>query len=303
MRPLRLANDQVCLEVVPEFGARVTKLIDRQTGRDWLVPGRPVGSSADHAIYGGFQARGWDECFPTVAPCFDESRNQTLRDHGDLWGRPWDCRVEDTVLSSTLSSEVVRFSRQLKLDGRTVTATYDVANIGAETLTYMWSQHCLLATGPDDKIDLQGIGEMTVTGGAASGDAVEERQFRWPRLSDARPDLSRIEPISAEFYLKAYAPVHGQPNAVISGSKGAIAFSWSAQEMPYLGLWLDYGGWPDDCPVHQIAIEPTTAPADHLTAARASGQSRTLNPNDRHRWTITLALTPDMSFSGENHVE
>ena len=53
-------SEAIRAEVEPAFGARVTSLVDRRTGRDWLVPGAAVPGGA----YGAAQAVGWDECFP-----------------------------------------------------------------------------------------------------------------------------------------------------------------------------------------------------------------------------------------------
>jgi galactose mutarotase-like enzyme len=56
--------------------------------------------------------------------------------------------------------------------------------------------------------------------------------------------------------------------------------------MPYLGLWICYGGWPDRAGTKQncVAIEPTTAPVDSL--AIAGPWSRTLAAGASYKWTL-----------------
>jgi hypothetical protein len=57
-----------------------------------------------------------------------------------------------------------------------------------------------------------------------------------------------------------------------------------------MGLWLDYGGWPEEKPLHQVAIEPTSAAADDLAGALALGQARWLAPRETHEWSVRLTL-------------
>ena len=66
-----LESEFVRLVAVPEVGARVISLVDRRTGREWLVQGMlPAddvagGASArawaaEDAVFGGAEAFGWD---------------------------------------------------------------------------------------------------------------------------------------------------------------------------------------------------------------------------------------------------
>ncbi len=303
MTELHLSNDHVALSVAPDFGARITTLVDRRTGRDWLVAGALEGAAGDEAVFGGREACGWDECFPTVAPCMDPTHGRMLRDHGDLWGRPWSCSAADGTIRARFDGAGWWFGRDLVLAGRTVEARYEVTNTGDDPLPYLWSQHCLLATGPGDRINLEGIGPMTVTGGVSPQGPVAGGLFEWPELSTALPDLRTVRDASAGFAIKAYAPVDDVVSASVGGADGSVRFSWAKADVPFLGLWLDYGGWPQDRPVHQIAIEPTTAAADDLAAAHENRQVRWLAPRETHKWMVTMTLSPTAMRNGERHVE
>src|SRR5438128_46346 len=78
--------------VLPERGAMVASLVDLESGREWLDqpaegPDRDAGLDA---VYGGREACGWDECFPTVNPVpYPEPpwEGVPLADHGELWSR------------------------------------------------------------------------------------------------------------------------------------------------------------------------------------------------------------------------
>ncbi len=268
--PVRAASDRIALELAPGFGARITALTDRRSGRQWLVPGDPVGDPVGGAVFGAAQAAGWDECFPTVLPCADAAR-----DHGELWGVP--ARMQG--LRAEWQGPHWRFSRDLTLAGAELRADYEVTNTGTAPLHWMWSQHCLLALDPGERIALDGF----------DGFALDGQPIRWPWAGGR--DLSRVAPVTDGLAAKIYARARGAVTARIDGPEGGIAFRWDGAQVPALGLWLDYGGWPADAPVHQVAIEPTTAPHNDLTAARAAGDAPTLAPGDLRRWSVTVTLT------------
>ena len=80
-------------------------------------------------------------------------------------------------------------------------------------------------------------------------------------------------------------------SARIIGPHGGLRFDWDGAEVPAIGVWLSYGGWPAEAPLHQVALEPTTGAADDLVAAQAMGQARWLLPDDTQRWSVRLTLT------------
>src|SRR5664279_4148592 len=86
-----IENDKLRVGIAPAYGARVVSLLDKTSGREWITQGVRSGNTGEDAVYLGAEAVGWDECFPTVGP-WDASATpwrRRLRDHGDLWGRPW----------------------------------------------------------------------------------------------------------------------------------------------------------------------------------------------------------------------
>jgi galactose mutarotase-like enzyme len=249
-----------------------------------LVP--RAGHTSDEAAYLGDASRGWDECFPTVLPCHHAAWGGRLRDHGLLWGRPWDVvSADERRFEARFRGDGITFSRTLTLEGAILTAAYTVASERDGAVPYLWSQHCVLNLLPDDQIDVAGQGPMHAAGCA----------FDWPH--HPRRDLSCVGRPDEGFSLKAYAPTPGLASAEVRSLGGGLRFEWSGLEVPAVGLWLDYGGWPPGEPIHQVALEPTTAEADDLASAEAAGQARWLAPGDTHSWSVRLTLTdPDQGL-------
>src|SRR5687767_6086711 len=88
-RIVGLRNETVELAVMPELGAKVSSLIQRQTGREWLWTPQgahyrrlPTGTPFDQSSIVGA-----DECIPTIAP--SRWRGRDLPDHGEAWSEEW----------------------------------------------------------------------------------------------------------------------------------------------------------------------------------------------------------------------
>lgn len=275
---LRIGNARLNLTLSPDYGARVQTLTDKLTGREWLVTGPDSPQTAEDAVYGSAEAIGWDECFPTVGVCEHPGWQGRLRDHGALWGRPWavDLATDDCI-ETRFETDRFRFLRRLTATGASILADYVVTNLGAAPLPYLWSQHCLLAARPGDRIILNGAERLLDAG----------RPFPWPH-HPAR-DLTHVGAPDDGFALKAYSDTPHLASAGIEGPDGGIRLDWD--DLPAFGLWLSYGGWPETNPVQQVALEPTTAAADDLTGAEARGQARWLDPNQTHRWSVRMTLT------------
>lgn len=277
---LSIGNDQIALTVVPDFGARVTALTDKISGRQWLVTGPQSAQTGEDAVYGADEAVGWDECFPTVLSCQHPAWDGILRDHGALWGRKWSVdHCDDSCVETRYETLLFRFGRRLTVQGPSVIAAYRVTNLASKSLPYLWSQHCLLATSSQDRIILDGQESLRV----------DKEHFSWPKHHSR--DLCFVREAHDGFALKAYAETPGQASAAIVGPNGGLCLDWN--DVPAFGLWLCYGGWPKGNPVHQVALEPTTAGADHLADADADaeGRARALGPNETHTWTVRMTMT------------
>ncbi len=257
----------------------MTDLTDHATGRQWLLTGPRAPDASEAASYRGMQSRGWDECFPTILPCSCPEWGGRLRDHGMLWGRSWTViEAGPQVLATRFAGYGIRFDRRLVVSGAQATASYAVTSSRAEAVPYMWSQHCVLRLTEADRISLRGQGRMTADGIG----------FDWPDYFGR--DLTRVGPEDEGLVLKAYAPVSAAATARVTGPHGGLQFDWHGEELGSLGLWLDFGGWPPEAHLHQVAIEPTTAAADDLSGALALGQERWLQPGETHKWSVRLTL-------------
>ena len=284
-----LENDTLRVSVVPDYGAKIIDLTDKRTGRNWLVEGWPTEASGDDAVFGGVQAYGWDECFPTVAPCPGGPWGQDLRDHGALWGRPWRSVVGDGGITNTFDDARFAFTRRLALNGNRLTTHYRLENRTDHGLPYLWSAHPLLNLAPGEILRLPDTTGVAATYVSARGETWPSTSLSWPsaEIGHQQVDLDRVHAIDERFAAKLYGDGGVPDRAEVDGVDGRLCLRWQADA---LGIWLDYGGWPDPEPVHQVAIEPTTAPADDLQSAVRAGRHKVLMPGKPDEWWIELAF-------------
>lgn len=291
-----LENDAVRLACEPDVGARITSLVDRRSGRDWLVSGTSPRTAAawaaEGAVFGGAEAFGWDECLPTVAPCQDpaDANAPALRDHGEQWGRPADVEASDDrlVATWTRSRWPLRFGRAITLEGAAVACEYELATGGDQALPILWSMHALLALEPGSRIVIEPGGEARVTHQEGFRFAPGLATMAWP---GGAPALDVVRGIGARRAAKLYLDAGSLTRVAALATDGSeLRFAWDRAFAPTLGVWLDYGGWPPGESRHQVAIEPTTSADDDLASAIAAGRARIVEPGTPLRWNVRLEL-------------
>jgi galactose mutarotase-like enzyme len=294
--PAILESDRMRVALLPNYGARVISLVDKTIGRDWIAKGPLCAETGDDAPFLADQAAGWDECFPTVAPCDARATSwgRRLRDHGELWGRPW--RVverNESEISTVYANRDFAFQRALKVTGASLECVYSVENLGREAMPFVWAMHGLLAVSPADSILLPGVESLEATYLSLRDERLSFSRLEWPGASAVLPfDLDRVQDAKVGFAGKFYAPAKSDPAASVGDRRSRLDFGWDVTAAPSIGLWLNYGGWPIAGDIHHIAIEATTAAADDLAQAIDRGLARSLPPGKTSSWSLTLTVRP-----------
>ena len=71
-----------------------------------------------------------------------------------------------------------------------------------------------------------------------------------------------------------------------------LMFHFDPKSIPFIGLWLCYGGWPEneDGGDYTVAIEPATAEFDSLNRAQKSGQALEIAPGESQTWKFEISI-------------
>ena len=288
MNRLRILNEALSLEILPTIGGKIANLFDKVNGQEWLWtnPWLPLrdpdyGESYVAALDFG----GWDEIFPSVDPCRISTPDGVamVPDHGDLVQMPWrvvSSGAEHVEMEVEGRSLPFLFRRRLVLNERGVHFQYSVENRGDFAFPWLWCAHPLVPLDADLSLEAGADFQVLYASGAAEG--LQGRKVSWGELP------SRSERWAAKlFSVKAAV----ERVLVRKGNGASLSLEWNSSDIPYLGLWVNNGGW-SGCgsePYFNLGIEPATLPIDNLSAAE---NPPLLQPRETRHWNLDVVLNP-----------
>jgi len=297
--PVKIENDAVRMEVWPQFGGKVSSIIDKADRFELLFtyPAElPTGSEYGKPYPNGWYA-GWDECFPAVASSAYPGHpydGVTVPDHGELWGLP--TTAVPTKDGITTVWHGLRFgyrlTRKLFLDGASVRAEYTLINLAPFEFKFVWAMHALMALTVPAQIDLPAQ-RIRLSHDAMGRELGEE--FDWPSTGGGLDFSQPLDlPANGGWKLFSVAPISAPVRVRYpSRSRSAkitfesLASNEATITAAYWGIWINTGGW-----VHHkhFAIEPTTGRFDDLERASRDGSAGRVTAAGRAQWSVRLDL-------------
>lgn len=277
--PVSIASPELELVFEPEQGGKWRSLKDRRTGYEWFW--RNPHLSIVPIQYGdSFIAKhdtgGWDEVFPSVSPCGN------IPDHGDLVQLPWHVEAQ-TENRLTLSVEgrclPFHFSRTVEVEGTWIHCVYRLENTGTGPFNWLWCAHPLFPLAGDTRLQVENQYDVLFAFGATR--ELERKVLRLEEL-----------PWSGEsaWAVKLFSRCGEVDRITLQQPGGAeLRISWDANEVPYLGLWINRGAWSGSGspPYFNTCIEPATLPVDDLSQADHPPE---LAPGEVKNWRVDLEV-------------
>jgi hypothetical protein len=285
---------------LPELGGRIWELVDRVRDVQWIWqrPGVPLAVSSPGAEYDAVWAGGWEELFPNDAPCHFEGRE--LPDHGEWWTRRWNVDasssgVEAVVRLSCRMSEIrARCTKEIRLgsDGAAVDVRYRIESEETAPFHFLFKQHLPVRISPSCRLMVPG-GSVTAVDPSFGSLMPDAGPHPWPVARDeggSGTDLAYVRP--PESRAQEFVYMEGLPAAwcgVDDSATGAsMRLDWEQGRLPYLWLFMSYGGWRD---TYTVVLEPcTNLPKDLHDAARL-GQSARLDPGEVFETRVRVTLS------------
>ena len=299
----KLENEHIKIILNPEIGGKMVSLFSKKTGTEYLLG--PLSGSISTPDYGKpFDSRfayGFDECFPTITACQLQTENGSIDipDHGELWSRSWKYHQKDEA-SITLSIEGKKLdyslTKEIALDGHSLNISYNLKNKSDATFEYLWSAHPLLSVVENDQILLNSSNKMAVYWSTGEGLESPGEVINWPpKVGNADTiDLARVPCIEANIAMKLFSAKSsiGRTGLYRRKADETLVFSFDRTRLPYLGVWLCYGGWPEDEEERSftVALEPTNASTDSLSEAIRNGEASKIKSNMIHQWKLQCSL-------------
>jgi hypothetical protein len=293
---LRIENEHVAVEVLPELGAKVHRLIDKARDHDvlWHSPRvaphvAPLGANFDDHWSGG-----WDEAFPGGAPSVNRYGDE-LPYMGELWTQAAQWRLEacspervEIILTITTPITPARWERRLTLEAGSpvVGLRYRIENLDYRPFDFNWGIHPVQAISPAHRFDAPvRRGEVDEHGGGVLGKKGDA--YAWPLFGDL--DMRRaLGPETGDFALHYLTELEdGWVACTDTAARRGFGLVFDRSVFGVIWLWLVYGGWRG---YYQAIMEPWTGYPSPLAEAVAAGRARALGPGESLETSVTAVV-------------
>jgi len=244
--------------LVPALGGKLHDVT--LAGRQWLWHNArmPLAAPARGAAFAeSGNSGGFDDCFPTVAPCRLPSwvngvGNRRLPDHGELWSRAPEVTLTTAEhghsAACTWTGEALpyRFTRTVTVRADSIVAfDYAVSNTGDVNIPFLWSPHPMFALTRRTRVVLPEGARVRVweQHGVDFGPARSEH--RWPRIraGGSLLDLSRPWSPGVDYACKLFVDLP-RTEVVIALEQSGVRLEMlvHGRQVPLVGLWINRRG-------------------------------------------------------------
>jgi hypothetical protein len=307
---LSIENTLIRADFLPELGGKMIRLEEKTSGHQWLLPPQSKGGLYRRASLGDnfeeYDTSGFDECFPTVEQCQIASLNNgngkntmELPDHGEIWSRTWEYSLGGNELHLSIRGAGAKylFSKIISLDENRIDLKYRVENLSDADIPYLWSAHPLLDVVPGSQIIVpDAVHRLLLNWSSDTSIGKFGDMIGWPRISSERGmvDYSIVQQKIFGRALKGFTDPLEEGYAGLFDVKNnqSILFEFDPKEIPYLGLWLCYGGWPTAVGTKHltVALEPCNGRPDSLSEAIVRGEYGVVRANAANEWNLDISL-------------
>lgn len=297
-----LENEKLRLTLLPDLGGKITVLENKDTGTQFLKEYvKEEGELKPPKVGFNFEppyAYGFDECFPTVAPSNYLFNERVIHwpDHGELWTQEWEYELDENrmVLKTSGVNLLYEFTKEIILRDNQVVINYSVENKSYEPFDYLWSSHPLLEIDEGDELLIHDMVKEVSVHELNEEGQVKKRKTEWPFVLGDETDFRVVQPESSHHAMKLFAEQvdNGKAGLYRKRSDETLVFEFNPEKTPHLGIWLCYGGWPEEAEAgsYTVALEPATASFDKLSDAIENNENRVIEAGDQHSWNMTLKI-------------
>jgi len=291
-------NDIIKIGVLPQIGGKMIELWDKRTQQQFLLePQNDSGmyeASTFAKDFSLFDISGFDECFPTV------EASDPFPDHGEVWSRPWNYVIHDQSIEMSIQgvNAHYEFKKLMWLENNSVHIQYHVVNNMDVPFQFLWSAHPLLHVKSGARIMLPKSVRRVFLNWTSNSNIGSYGDFlQWPlkfKGDGETLDFSVVPNVTANVAVKCFTDAleEGFAGLYYPETNRTLLFKFDPADIPYVGLWLCYGGWPVDSPKKQftIAIEPCNGRPDKLQNAIQRRECQVLAPHESKTWHLSISV-------------
>lgn len=280
---IALRGRVVELTVVPDAGGKILAFTHRPSGLAllWQNPRVPLQRTYAGAPFDDVWSGGWDEIFPTDAPC--QLDGVSYHDHGDLWIGPWEWELQrddgrSAVLSMRRPSPSLPCLMErwitLERDSPEVAVRYRLTNLGTQPVRFLWNVHVAQPVTPGARLHLPAsrLAVQAPYTGRAEG---AQGGIPWPLFRGR--DLSRLPPPTSGLTEFLCTDDLREGWCAVSHRQAGVALVLRFDRSVFPQVWAfgAYGGWRGH---HVLVVEPSTGRPGSLADNVAAGAAAVLEP-------------------------
>jgi galactose mutarotase-like enzyme len=289
-----IESEDARMVVVPSLGSKIVSLFDKTYQHEWLAAPmrklKPVNYGADFVSQ---DMSGWDEMLPTISAC--QWGEFALPDHGEVWSRPWTVDESEKALVLSIQGVTIPyfFSRSVAFQSAdAIQIKYTLINTGKSANSYLWAAHPQFVADSNTRVVLPA--EVVKLVNVIDSDPKWGRageEYSWPNaltVNGAICPLDEIAAVTNHSCRKFYVP----PDQAISWAAlnqtnlgCQLRIDWSANKIPYFGLWVDEGVYNSAA---VVALEPSNGYYDSLDRAVQNKRVVTLSSGEKLEWELNL---------------
>jgi galactose mutarotase-like enzyme len=308
--PIRLQNDRLVAEVLPDRGMTITRLAHLDGGENvlWERPGHvappcsrslgPAGPASIQTLH-ELLVGGWFEMSPLAGLPGTLDGEPTLL-HGEAMRLPW--AVGDVAENSVEASVQtvhgqLELSRRIELDGETILVSSTIRNAGSVAASTTHGEH------PCFDRALFGGGSLTLSARSCAvlppmdpaNASLSAGAFTWPQALSRHGgtvDLSSI-PLSAQGAHDHVAVELAEPEVEIRTRAGlSVTLRVDLAKHPFLLLWrnLRAPGTPGNGLWDVFALEPMSSPGATVDEAVEAGAVRYIAAGEEVSYSLAVSL-------------
>jgi hypothetical protein len=290
LQVVRLENKLICVDVLPELGAKIYNFIHRPSNRNllWHNPRVPPARQHFGAVFDDVWSGGWDELIPNDLPA-PADNGEMLPDHGEVWSQA----TEWEVVKREETEAAVRFVNHgrvlptifektvfLRAGESFCTVRYRFTNLGPRPIDFLWNIHPALAISPATHLDVPARRGIVDPWHAVQFEAGNE--YDWPYVVDRagnRVDLRKVPALESATADHHYLVDLQRGWYAATDAEAQIGFGlvFPTKVFPHLWLFRALGGWRG---LYTLILEPSTGYPNDLATARKIGHCGHLDPGD-----------------------
>lgn len=273
-----LENEFLQVKVLKLFGAKIVSLFDKENSHEFLfqVQKKSYDLPEKNAPFENYDTSGIDECFPTIDSSKYVDEDFTLPDHGELWYKKWDYKIENNFLICKTSSDILEldFIRKINLSDRDLKLEYKIKNNSDKDRYYLYAFHPLMYFDDFTKMDFD-FEENIVN---VKND--DKYDFDYTKLREYEDKKSY------KFYFNNEIK-NGRYRIIQEDKKTSLEFDYDTKVNKYLGVWVTKGGFKNE---YNFAIEPTSGFYDSIEKAYENGKISEIKKNKEIDFYINIKL-------------